>query len=96
MSWSFSITENTKADALRVFDNKLVEHSLISAHVRGQLSDAAKNLADTLPSTGHRITISTSGGIGKTLDGKPDNTGNITVSLLYTPAPEDIPNHKRE
>lgn len=93
MSWSFNATGNTKADALREFDNKLVENDAhIPDNVRPMLSDAAKNLADTLPSTGHEITLTSSGHIGRDYSGNQDGTGDMRVAISYVPAKEEIPN----
>jgi hypothetical protein len=88
MSWSFSVTENSKFDALRVFDNTLSDNSAyIPDAFRGQLSDAAKTLADALPASNRKVTLSTAGHVESN-----GITGNASVSMYYTAADEDIPN----
>lgn len=93
MSWSFNATGNNRADALREFDNKLVENQVhIPDQVRGALSDAAKNLAESVGSTGSEITLTTSGHVGRDYSGNLDGSGDMRVAISYVPAKEDIPN----
>lgn len=93
MSWSFNATGNTRADALREFDNKLIENQVhIPDQVRGALSDAAKNLAESVGSTGSEITLTTSGHIGRDYSGNLDGQGDMRVAISYVPAKEEVPN----
>jgi hypothetical protein len=86
MSWSFSVSEKNRDDAVRAFGNQVFENSAhIPQAVSFRLEDAARALADSADGK-MEVALSSDGHFNK------DGSGNCSVRLICKVRAEDVPN----